>query len=238
MNNKIEILSGNILKLIACFSMAIDHIGCILYPNLLILRIIGRIAFPIFAFMIAEGCYYTKNRLKHFLIIFIMAVLMQVVFYFAMNSLSLSIFAIFSFSIILIYLFDSAKNNLQDGKNILGSLFILLFVGLTISLYFLNKKTNIMIDNYGFYGVIVPVVLYILRMYTKRNIWISIAAFALMLIAHVFIANELINLYELIGIGLLCLYNGKRGKYNMKYFFYVFYPVHIVVIYGIYLLMK
>lgn len=51
----IRILNGNMLKIIAAITMTIDHIGAILFPHILILRIIGRIAFPIFAFMIAEG---------------------------------------------------------------------------------------------------------------------------------------------------------------------------------------
>ena len=55
-------LSGNQLKIIAAISMTVDHLGFILFPSLIILRIIGRIAFPIFAYMIAEGCRYTKNE--------------------------------------------------------------------------------------------------------------------------------------------------------------------------------
>ena len=55
-------LSGNALKIIAAISMVIDHVGLMFFPTLKILRIIGRLAYPIFAFMIAEGCYYTKNK--------------------------------------------------------------------------------------------------------------------------------------------------------------------------------
>ena len=103
---KTKLLSGNILKIIGCIFMLIDHLGAILFPDLFILRIIGRLAYPIFAFMLAEGCYYTKNRLKHFLLIFIMAIIIQVVYYIAIKDYSLSIFMVFSISIILIYLYD------------------------------------------------------------------------------------------------------------------------------------
>ena len=57
-------LSGNALKIIGAITMLIDHMGVVLFPGIAILRIIGRISFPIFAFMIAEGCRYTKNKLK------------------------------------------------------------------------------------------------------------------------------------------------------------------------------
>ena len=55
-------LTGNQLKLIALITMTIDHVGMMLLPQLRILRAIGRIAFPIFAYMIAEGCRHTRNR--------------------------------------------------------------------------------------------------------------------------------------------------------------------------------
>ena len=59
-------LSGNALKIIACISMLVDHVGLMLLPNEIWLRYIGRIAFLIFAFLISEGCCYTKNKLKYF----------------------------------------------------------------------------------------------------------------------------------------------------------------------------
>ena len=65
---RICVLSGNMLKIIAAVSMFIDHMGAVLFPGVMIFRILGRIAFPIFAFMIAEGCRYTKNRIKYFLL--------------------------------------------------------------------------------------------------------------------------------------------------------------------------
>ena len=59
-------LSGNALKIIAAITMLIDHIGVILLPQITLFRVIGRISFPIFAFMIAEGCAHTKNKLRYF----------------------------------------------------------------------------------------------------------------------------------------------------------------------------
>ena len=60
-------LNGNILKIIAAISMFIDHMGFIFFPNITVFRIVGRIALPIYAFMIAEGCRYTRNKIKYFL---------------------------------------------------------------------------------------------------------------------------------------------------------------------------
>ena len=60
------VLNGNHLKLIAVFTMLLDHVGILLFPQIRLLRILGRLAYPIFAFMIAEGCRYTKNKLRYF----------------------------------------------------------------------------------------------------------------------------------------------------------------------------
>ena len=75
-------LTGNLLKLIAMLTMTIDHIGVILLPQYRILRIIGRLAMPIYAFMIAEGCHYTHDRRAYFLRLFGLAILCLALFFF------------------------------------------------------------------------------------------------------------------------------------------------------------
>lgn len=79
---KLRIFNGNSLKILAAIFMLVDHIGILFYPQELIWRIIGRISMPIFAFMIAEGCRYTRNKAKHFLLPFCLGVICQIVYYF------------------------------------------------------------------------------------------------------------------------------------------------------------
>lgn len=55
-------MTGFHLKLIALTTMFIDHIGAVFFPQVTLLRVIGRISFPLYAFLIAEGCRYTRNR--------------------------------------------------------------------------------------------------------------------------------------------------------------------------------
>jgi len=73
-------MNRNHLKLIACMSMLIDHIGYVLFPEAELLRIIGRIAMPIFAFFIGEGCLHTRDRKKYFLRLFVLALICQAVY--------------------------------------------------------------------------------------------------------------------------------------------------------------
>ena len=70
-------LSAMTLKYIAMATMLVDHIGYVLFPWILWLRCVGRIAFPIFAFQIAEGCIRTHDRRRYALRLLLFAVLME-----------------------------------------------------------------------------------------------------------------------------------------------------------------
>ena len=61
-------MTGNQLKIVALLAMTCDHVGKLLLPQVEILQIFGRLAFPIFAYMIAEGCVHTKSKKKYFFI--------------------------------------------------------------------------------------------------------------------------------------------------------------------------
>ena len=112
-------LTGNQLKLIAMAAMTIDHIGVQLFPNVLLLRIIGRLALPIFAYMIAQGCRYTKNKARYLLTIAAVAALCQIVYFVAMDSLYQCILVTFSLSIVLIYVLDDAIQKPRSIKPLL-----------------------------------------------------------------------------------------------------------------------
>lgn len=244
--DKIKILNINTLKIIGLISMLFDHIGVFLFPNIFLFRLIGRIAYPIFAFALVEGCFYTKNRLKHFLVIFIMAILIQVAYLIAMKDYSLSIFMIFSFSIILIYLFDfiydktiEIYNEENENKNksiLMWILAVFLFILLIGSVVMLDIMTPYVAPSYGYHGVLIPVIIYIIMRLNNHKLYVSYVALAILLIFLALMRHEYYNFYTLLVIPFLLLYNGSRGKYNLKYLFYVFYPVHILIIYGISLL--
>ena len=102
-------LTGNQLKILAMIAMTCDHVGVQLFPQLLWLRLIGRLALPVYAYMIAEGCRHTRDRKKYFLRLFGMGVLCQAVYFVAMGSLYMCILITFSLSVILIGLMDAVE---------------------------------------------------------------------------------------------------------------------------------
>ena len=241
---KIRFLSGNALKLIAAAAMLVDHVGLIFFPRLSIFRIIGRLAFPIFAFMIAEGCRYTRSKLRYFLTMAGIAAVCQIAYFIALKDSSMSVFVTFSVSILLVYYLQYLKKTLWSGEHsrlykifIFVSFFLLLFL-----MYAINMKVDI---DYGFAGCIMPVFTALfhsdantpesLKKLDRNEIHVLTTSVAMVYMAAV---NRPIQYFSLLTIPLLLLYSGKRGKAKLKYFFYLFYPLHLVALYGIDMLLK
>ena len=80
------------LKIIACILMAIDHVGAIMFPDIDLYRIIGRLSFPIFAFLLTEGYVHTRNLKKYFIRLFIFAIIPQIPYSLAFGIDILNIF--------------------------------------------------------------------------------------------------------------------------------------------------
>lgn len=223
MNIKSFGLNGNQLKILALLIMTVDHIGMILFPYATVLRIIGRLAYPIFAFMIAEGCRYTKNRKKYLLSVAAVAFVCQMVYLIAMKSLYMCIFVTFTFSIILIYTLDFARDKKKLWAWALAALVLLavIFIAYVVPRKFPIRDFRI---DYGIVGILVPVFIYI-----GRNKWekLLLAAFILLLLC---IDYRWVQWYCLLALPLIALYNGERGKLKMKYLFYLYYPLHLVAL--------
>lgn len=219
-------LTNNQLKIIAMVTMLIDHIGEMLFPELIILKIIGRLSFPIFAYMIAEGCLYTRNRAKYLGLIAVMAIAFQVVYYIFMNSLYMGVLITFSLSIITIYSIDSFINKSSAKKCFFAVVGILIVLTFSIVFPLTINDQGYLLD-YTVFGVAIPVVIY----YSKGKWFKLISATLTLLLLSIYYGG--IQYFSLISILLLALYNGQRGKARLKYAFYVFYPLHIVILYAI-----
>ena len=221
-------LTGNQLKLIALLAMTIDHIGLFLIPGNSLLyylsRCIGRLAMPIFSWMIAEGCRYTKNRLRYLLTLLGFGLFSQVVELVFNHSLYMCILITFSMSVILIYTLEYS----QKKKNFL-SLCLLggVFAAACYFCVFLPGDLPGMgfAVDYGIYGVLLPVLIYVGRNKQEK---LLLAAANLVTMA---IAYGWLQWFALLSLLLLALYNGVKGKAKLKYLFYIYYPVHIGVIY-------
>ena len=225
--------TNNQLKIIAMVSMLIDHIGVWFFPDVEVFRILGRIAFPIFAYMIAEGCRYTKNRAKYLGLIAAMAVAFQIVYFVAMESLYQGILVTFSLAIITIYSIDTLLHTKKIGHCLLAVAALAAVAFFVFVLPILLKETDFDLD-YGVWGILLPVAVYFL----PNRLWRVIGMGILLVIRAIhecFVPNSLglLQWFSLVPILLLALYNGERGRAKMKYVFYIFYPAHLVILYAI-----
>ena len=216
-------LSGNQLKLMALLCMTVDHIGMMLMPRQAIFRIIGRLAFPIYGYMIAEGCHYTRSMKKYLLGLLAVAALCQIVYFVAMDSVYMCIMVTFAMSVGLIWLIKNAreKQSVIAWSAVAAGVFAAFFT--TQMLPDLLPKTDFGVD-YGFLGVMLPVVVYLCDTKAQK----LLAATAVLCLLS--LDTWQILWFSLLAVPLLALYNGRRGKRNLKWLFYLYYPAHLGII--------
>ena len=231
-------MSGNKLKVLACITMLIDHIGYLLYPNVMLLRYIGRISLPLFAFLIAEGCLHTRSKLRYFLSILSMAIFCQSVYVIEdlmdgrMSSLYLNILFTFAFSILICCAYIKWSDATKSGSKAAYLYLALFFLALVFS-FVCDKKLGEWIDfpiqlDYGIAGIILPLFGVI---FTDRRRQIPTFAFGLLLYNLLLSAQTPYIWYSLLALPFIALYTGKRGTKRLKLFFYLFYPVHFACLY-------
>ena len=214
-SGKLDITS---LKLIASASMLIDHIGMVLFPGVTWLRVVGRLAMPIYCFSIAEGLHHTRDRGMYMLRIFLFALLSEYPIDMATRGSfgyrSQNVMFTFLFAIAGICACDAIRGMLQSFAGDLA--------GCLAAALFAAGATAFRTD-YGRFGVTMVYILYFLRPYIREKVILS----------SLYVAAErwgTIAVYCIPSYILISHYNGKRGK-GLKYFFYFFYPAHLMILY-------
>jgi hypothetical protein len=199
------------LKMIAIITMVIDHVGYIFFPEVSAFRIIGRIAFPIFCFLIVEGFQHTRNHLNYLIRLCIFALLSEIPFDLAIQGTIISwqqqnVF--FTLALGLASLFCLEEMNTHRR-------YMILLIFVWVAAFFLHC-------DYGLGGVLLIDIFY----KTKKSPWVRLILVTLVM----YLFYGTFELYGLIALPLIMLYNGKRGG-SAKMLFYWFYPVHLLVLY-------
>ena len=224
-------MSAFCLKIIACITMFIDHVGYVIFKESSFFNWIGRLAFPIFAFQISQGYIHTRNLKKYVIRLFIFALISQIPFILFYESL----FDAFAINVIFTLLFGLIGIIVYDKINKL--------LGIVLSIC-LGIIAEICSFDYGFYGVIVILLFYIFR----NSKLLLISAFSVATITKYacyivyYLLETTINptivfkfyMPSIIGTLLsglfIGLYNGKKGN-DSKYLLYLFYPLHLLLLY-------
>ena len=211
--------------------MTCDHVAVQLVPQWQFLRVIGRLALPIFAYMIAEGCRYTKDRKRYLLSVAAVAAVCQIVYFVAERSVFQCILVTFSLSISLIYTIDYAKMKKTVGDWLLVAAVGLIILFLSEILPALLRGVSDFYIDYSIWGILLPVIIY----FSPDPYKVYATALALV---PVCLTGDSYQWWSMAAVALLVLYNGKRGKANIKSLFYIYYPAHLVGIYLIGYLLK
>lgn len=215
------------IKIIAIILMVIDHTGAVLFPDVLILRIIGRLAFPLFAFSISEGYKHTRSVSRYLLRLGICAVVFQIPDWFFGIHYALNIFATLFFGLAAILSFDKLKEK---------SIALSWIAAIAISVIAECSGAD-----YGAYGVFYILVFYLAAgnvLWTVAGTVILHAAYAAYELIYSYMSagtaffSHWLQIYSMLSLPIIALYNNQRGR-KMKYFFYLFYPAHLIILYVI-----
>lgn len=235
-------MTSFVLKYIAMITMLIDHasISCLKYTSLF--NVIGRIAFPIFAFQIPEGYIHTKNLRNYFLRLFCFAIISQVPFMLFnsifTNGFSFNIFGTLFLGLLSILLYDKISNcTLKLTKDKKFNLTINKIFS-CISVILLGLISEVCHFDYGFWGITIIFLFYIFKNDKIGMVIFYITAciikYGINIITYGYhYLYILLCLGTILPIIFICLYNGKQGK-KIKYLLYLFYPIHLLVLYFIF----
>ena len=237
-------ISSSSLKLIAMVTMLIDHIGAVILEPLLIsgsisagwdrvyeadqfMRlVIGRAAFPIFCFLLVEGFCRTSDSFKYLLRMFLFALLSEPSFDLALSGTIpefgyQNVMFTLVVGLLVMQACEYAKSKIPSGWGYTVSSVLILAAGFLLA--------EFLRTDYGGYGVLCIAVLYHFRKDRRVQIIAGTVAF----IAGDFLLNGSLNeLLAPLGFLAVAMYDGRKGL-KLKYFFYLFYPLHLLVLYGI-----
>lgn len=240
-----KIFSGSTLKILAIFFMVVDHWGQVVLKNGIILNapysmftdeqfsclmymvdichILGRISFPIFCYLLVEGFIHTHDVKKYIFNLGIFAIISEPIYdlagtgsLFSLNQQNV----LFTLLLGLIVIAIIKKYN----KKVIIS-FCSIVIGSTIS--YICKFDG------WYYGIGLISAFYIF--YDKPKLKYTFSILIMYICGLDFSLNGVIDPYFLTAVFSLLLisqYNGKRGL-NMKYFFYIFYPLHLLILFFI-----
>lgn len=226
-------LDGGALKGIAAALMLTDHVGAILLPEVPVLRCVGRLAFPIFAFFIAEGYAHTRDFGRYFRRLAILAVVSEIPF----NLENGAVFdltrqnVLFTFCLALLTLrgLEALGRERCFGR----------WAGCGLVLAAGFAAGELLRTDYGGWGVVTVALLYLCRDGKYAKLWLLLAMAAVnglgmgSLTMPVFGGEMPIQIFAVAALPVIWLYNGQAGPKGLRRAFYVFYPAHLLVLEGI-----
>lgn len=201
-------MTGFQLKLLAMLAMTADHIGAVFFPEIPLLRWIGRLAMPVLCFFIGEGLRHTRSPRRYLLRLTGFALLSELpfdlTFYGGIEWGHQNVYFTLALGLLALWAIQSRG---MEGW----------LLALTAAL-----AAELLGCDYGMYGVLL--ILLLDRFHSARSE--QLAGAALLNLAFFGLQTQTLSL---IALPLLWLYNGKRGRDDRR-LFYLYYPAHLCVL--------
>lgn len=198
-------MNSSMLKVLACYFMLVDHVGVVLFPDNIYLRVIGRIAMPIFCYQIAIGLRKTSNFPLYLKRLFIFALVGQFAYYYTFQYKTLNI--LFAFLIVALLV------KLIDRKKKLGIVFSV------IAFLFLQSH---LLD----YGRLVIYLVMVFYYFDSKKV---IALLIALVSVWYMLIGQYVQMYMFLSIPFIYYFNGEKGR-DYRQLFYWFYPLHMIAL--------
>ena len=210
------------MKIIAAIFMLMDHIGMLFYPTQPLWRALGRLAMPLFAYGVASGFWHTSSLKNYMKRMTVFAIISQSPFLWMFQvaygrAFGLNIGFTFLIALGCLWLLKSTEQQseaVKIGNYIMIGLLLILAEGLAC--------------DYGMYGVAV-VILFYEYSFKKENQLVAYILFSLLTLLDSLIYNSPLQIYAVLSIVFIILLKNKRLS-GLRYFFYLFYPLHMFVL--------
>ncbi|WP_339198834.1 TraX family protein [Paenibacillus sp. FSL P4-0176] len=199
------------MQWIAMITMLIDHIGAVFFPHIIELRIIGRIAFPIYAFAVYIGYKHTRDVQKYIWRLFWIAIISQVPFMAAFNHYSLNVVWTLWSALLVLFVIDKLPSKLLGIPIVIGAGWFM----------------EISQMDYGMYGLL----LVLLFRYFQGPVLVvaHVVLNALYLLLH----NSSVQMYSVLATAGIAIAQYYQAGFRMKgprWVWRYFYPAHLAII--------
>lgn len=235
-NKKSFGITGSTFKIIACIIMFIDHIGAVIIERYLrtlsgaefqrvyevdkVVRYVGRLAFPMFCFLLVEGFLHTRSKMKYVSRLFIFCLISEIPFNLAIagsiwdrEHQNVLFTLLIGFGVLI--LIEKLEKRFTNHWLQLTGMVLIAMAGAALADYFMT--------DYGASGIITIFAMYILRNDKLQQMLMGC------IVLTAYNSMEWTSLFALIPTKL---YNGQKGM-SVKFLFYLFYPLHLLLLYGI-----
>ena len=230
-------ISADALKWIALLTMLCDHAGAVLFAQYPVMRLIGRTAFPLFVWLLVEGFFHTSSRKKYLGRMAFFALVSELPFDLALygrpDRQGQNVFFTLSISLVMLVFLERAMDACQRKRQTGEKAFLqtLAAVGTVAAAM---AAAELFCVDYGGSGPLLAALFYCYKRKGSPGLAVSFLIFCL----SMGLLTAMVEIFGIVSVPLIARYNGKRTGRGRGRLFYLFYPLHLLILYGISMLGK